>query len=292
MNNFLNKLWRWRWCLVLVLILANLFFWLRFYQNSSRDFLSFSALDIGQGDAIFIEDQAGHQILIDGGPAQKILEELPKYLRLSDRFIDLIILTHPHADHLAGLVEVAKRYQIGGVLESGAVYQSAVYTEWHRLLTKQNIPVIPARAGEVIKLAGDVRLEILAPLATWTGREAPEIHDSMVVARLVVATSTGLALFTGDMEQDLEQKLLARGVDVSARVLKVGHHGSRTSTGERFLEKVRPDYAIISLGKDNRYGHPHQITLDTLSKLNIKILRTDEVGSVDFRTCSLGVCPL
>ncbi len=279
-----------KWGIILILFLANIFVWFNFSSFNSRDYLTLAVLDIGQGDAIFIEDKAGHQILIDGGPDQKILAELPKFMSVSDRSLDLLILSHPHADHLVGLVEILKRYQVAGVLEAGAVYDSAIYREWHRLLAEKKIPIILARRGERIRLA-DAELEILAPFENWRGRSSKEVHDSMVVARLLVA-STSVAILTGDMEQDLEQRLLASEGNLQAKILKIGHHGSKTSSSENFVKKVAPEYAVISVAKKNRYGHPYPATLKMLENLNLEVLQTSEEGAIVFRTCSSGVCRL
>ena len=279
-----------KWVIIFSLVLANIFVYFYFSSSNSRDYLTLAVLDIGQGDAILIEDKAGHQILIDGGPDQKILAELPKFMSVSDRSLDLLILSHPHADHLVGLVEILKRYEVAGVLEAGAVYDSAIYREWHRLLQEKNIPIILARRGEKIRLA-DAELDILAPFENWSGRSAKEIHDSMVVAQLLVASSS-VAILTGDMEQDLEQRLLASEGNLQAKILKIGHHGSKTSSSENFVKKVAPEYAVISVAKKNRYGHPYPATLELLKKLGLEVLQTSEEGSIVFRTCSSGVCRL
>lgn len=278
----MNITWRnLRWVLVGLLLVVNLFVWSTVERSRERGFLVLAAFDVGQGDAIFIEDSVGHQILIDGGPDQKILSELPKLMPLSDRTLDLLILTHPHADHVTGLVEILKRYQVGAVLKTGADYPSATYDEWRRLLKEKGIQVISARRGEKVKLAGGVELDILAPFTDWRERGAKNIHDAMVVAQLVVASST-VALLAGDMEMPLEAQLLAAGDDLKSAILKVGHHGSKTSSSETFVRAVTPRFAIISAGAKNRYGHPHPNTLATLKRLAGEILRTDERGTITF----------
>lgn len=170
-----------KWSLILFLLFFNFLVWQSVNENKSRDFLALAVLDVGQGESIFIEDASRHQILIDGGPDQSVLAELPKLMSVTDRSIDLLILTHPHADHLAGLVEIIKRYQVKSVMESGVIYDSATYGEWHRLLKEKKIPVIVARQGGRIILSDDSRLEVLAPRSNWQNRHAKKLHDSMVV---------------------------------------------------------------------------------------------------------------
>lgn len=264
-----------------LLVLANLLVWYGVAYSGAKDYLILAALDIGQGDAIFIEDAARHQILIDGGPDQSILSALSTVMPFTDRSLDLLVLTHPHADHITGLVEVLKHYQVGAVLETGAIYQSAVYDEWHRLLAEKKIPIIIAHRGERIKLASGAELDILTPFTDWRGRETKSIHEAMVVSRLVVAT-TSAALLTGDMEGPLEDQLLAAGGNLKSEILKIGHHGSKTSSSEHFVRAVAPRWAVISVGAKNPYGHPHQLTLETLKRLGIETLRTDEQGAIVF----------
>lgn len=275
---------RWKWALVGLLLLGNLIVWPVVLRDARGNYLTLAVLDVGQGDAVFIEDALGRQILIDGGPDRKILSALPALMPFSDRSLDLLILTHPHADHVTGLVEVLKRYRVAAVLESGAAYDSAVYGEWRRLLDERGIKVIPAHRGEIIKLAGGGALEILAPLADWRGRDVGDrnTHNAMVVARLV-GPEAGLAMLTGDMEMPLENDLLASGADLQSEILKVGHHGSKTSTSGNFLRAVAPRWAVISSGAGNRYGHPHTETSAALERQGALMRRTDEEGTIIFR---------
>lgn len=271
-----------KWVGAIILLALNIFVWRAVSLAERGGALTLAVLDIGQGDAIFIQDSFNRQILIDGGPDRKILARLPQVMPVSDRSLDLLILSHPHADHLAGLVEILNRYEVSAVLEAGAVYESAVYREWHRLLAEKKIPVIPALRGEKISLARGAELEILAPFEDWRGRSGKEIHDAMVVTRLTV-NGRGLALLAGDMETELEDKLIAAGESLESLILKVGHHGSKTSSGQNFVEKVAPQFAAISVGTANRYGHPYPATLETLQNLDIKVLQTNKLGTIVFR---------
>jgi competence protein ComEC len=218
--------------------------------------------------------------LIDGGPSNAVLAKLGEVMPLWDRSIDLIVLTHPHADHVTGLVEVLKRYDVGMVLESNVNYSTPEYREWHTLLEQKHIPVVIARAGQKIHLSSKTELDILTPFESFVGKSPSNVHDAMVVTRLVYASSS--VLLTGDAEKPIEYRLLLSGADIKSDILKVGHHGSKTSTTEDFVRAVAPHSAVISVGRKNRYGHPTQQTLDTLAKFNIPIFRTDQDSDVEF----------
>lgn len=234
--------------------------------------------DVGQGDAVFIEAENGNQVLIDGGPGDAVLTRLGEVMPFYDRYIDVVVVSHPHADHLAGLVEVVKRYRIGMVLEAGVAYESGEYEEWKRLLKEKNIRVILAHAGERVKLSHDTSLDILSPFADMSQEKPANIHKAMVTARLMSGSSTMLLM--GDAETRLEQQLVFTGTDVRAEVLKVGHHGSKTSTSEKFLAAVSPRTAVVSVGSSNRYGHPHPDVMERLSNSEQEMYRTDRDGTV------------
>lgn len=237
-------------------------------------------LDVGQGDAIFLQAPDGNQVLIDGGPSDRVLARLGERLPFWDRSLDLLILTHPHADHLAGLAEVLKRYDVNMVMEAGVRYSTPEYAEWHELLAEKNVRVVIAQRGQRVNLGNAATIDILAPFESFKGVSSKEVHEAMIVAKLRYGSSS--ALMMGDAEEPLEYKLLMSGTDPAADILKVGHHGSKTSTVPAFVRAVAPKAAIISVGRNNRYGHPHQRTLDTLAKLNIPILRTDRDGDIEF----------
>ncbi len=236
--------------------------------------------DVGQGDGILIEAANGNKVLVDGGPDGRILAKLGSTLPFWDREIDLVILTHPHADHLDGLVEVLKRYKIGAVLESGVNHSIPEYSQWHEMLEEKGVKVYAARAGERINLSEETYLDILSPFGSFIGQSPKNIHDAVVVTRLSYASTT--ALLMGDAERVLEHKILVATPDVRADILKIGHHGSKTSTSDELLKAARPTWAIISVGQKNRFGHPTQGVLDRLASFGIKTLRTDQDGDVNF----------
>jgi len=197
-----------------------------------------------------------------------------------DRSLDAVVLTHPHSDHVTGLIDVVKRYQVGMVIESEANYSTPEYAEWHRVLKEEHIPVTIAHAGMRVLLSPKTELDILAPLRSFVGVSLKNVHDAMVVSRLTYGSTT--VLLTGDMERPLENQLIASGEDLHADILKAGHHGSKTSTSDELLRAVAPRIAVISVGKKNPYGHPHQEVLDRLRAFGIQTFRTDLDGDVKF----------
>lgn len=268
------------------LVAAAVLVWYLVFYFEARKNLLLTVFDVGQGDAIFIEFPGGTQILIDGGPDEKILSKLGRTLPFWDRSLDLLILTHPHADHVTGLFEVLKRYDIGMVLESGVHHSIPEYDEWRRLIEEKKVKRIVAEAGQVIRIASEAYIRILAPRKSFAGESPKNVHDAMVVAKLYYGASS--TLLTGDMEKIIEYQLLFFNPEnLDSDVLKVGHHGSKTSTTKEFLQAVSPEVAIISAGRKNRYGHPHQEVINRLHDFGIKILRTDKTG--DIRMTSNGM---
>ncbi len=249
------------------------------YVEGRAGYLALRIFDIGQGDGIFAEFPDGNQILIDGGPDGSILAKLGSTMLPWDRSIDAIILTHPHADHVSGLLEVLKRYHVGLVIESDAQYGTPEYSEWHKLLIQKEVPVVRAEAG--MKLEGrQGTFLFLAPQKDYSEMPLNNVHDAMIVMKLSYASTS--VLLTGDMERKLEYSLLRNGSDLHADVLKVGHHGSKTSTSDDFLKAVSPAYAVISAGRKNTYGHPTQEVLNRLAAFGTRIFRTDQDGDVTF----------
>lgn len=268
----------WRTWILGALLVAAFFVWYAVFAET-REGLEVYFFDVGQGDSIFIEADNGRQVLIDGGPTENVLSDLGAALPFYDRYIDVIILTHPHRDHLDGLVEVLKRYRVGMVIEAGVEHPEASYQEWHQLLEQRNIPIKQAYAGQKLHIDIGAVITILAPFENYNDAQLKNVHASTVVSRLDYGEHS--ILLTGDMEALLERKLVFLSPQLlDADILKVGHHGSKTSTSEEFLQAVSPQTAIISSGKDNRYGHPNPDVLNRLQSLGIKIHRTDLEGTI------------
>ncbi|MBU0476601.1 MBL fold metallo-hydrolase [Patescibacteria group bacterium] len=260
------------------LFLCNILAWLAVYQLSQPQFLKVIFFDVGQGDAIFIETPQRHQILIDGGPSSAILEKLGKELPFYDRSLDLIILTHPDYDHISGLIEVLKKYEVENILWTGVLIDTAEYEEWQKMISKEGADIFIAQSGQRITASGAL-FDILYPFDNLEGQEIKDTNNSSVILRLVFQKNS--FLFAGDVYKSVERKLLKEGIGVGSNVLKVGHHGSKTSSAEEFIVEVLPEIAVISVGKDNKYGHPHQEVLDILERYDIKVLRTDQLGDIE-----------
>lgn len=252
--------------------------------SESREGVLVAFLDVGQGDAIFIQAENGSQVLIDAGPNSKILEELAKVMPFYDRSLDIIIATHPDADHIGGFPDVFKNFKVEKITEPGVDSETGLYREFQRLTKLEEAQKILARRGMKIILDDNTYLLVLFPDRDVSGLDT---NDASIVAKLVYGKTS--FLFTGDSPKKIEEYLVSLdgnsvGGELDVDVLKAGHHGSKTSSAEEFLNAVSPALAVISAGADNRYGHPHQEVLDVLNKFGIKILRTDELGTIKIKS--------
>jgi len=268
--------------LVIVLAIINVFAFRQVLALAGPQYLQVEALDIGQGDAIFIKTSARRTILIDGGPDSAVLTKLAARLPFWQRTLDAIILTHPDADHVMGLLEVLKKYQVDYIVWTGMMRNNANYDQWLSLLKKakqQGTQIIIAHQGTKINSAGAV-LEVLHPFENVEGKFFKESNDTGIVLRLDYGTAS--FLFTADISSKIEGQLVTTGAPLAIDVLKVAHHGSKYSTSEIFLEAAHPQFAVISAGKDNSYGHPTPEVLQRLEEFGITVLRTDQQGDVTF----------
>jgi len=248
------------------------------------DKLHISFLDVGEGDAIFIQ-KCNQQVLVDGGPSpQAISMELGSKMPFWDRTIDLVVLTHPHHDHLTGLIEVLKRFQVKQALYPDLDGESPLHDEWLKLIEENNVESTIAQAGQQIDLGEGVVIKVLNPRPTpMTGTES-DIDNNSAVLRL--STGDVSFLLTADIMQAAERELIRNRAHLTSTVLKVPHHGSDTSTTTEFLAVVNPRLAVIPAGADNRYGHPSEEVLERLQeRIDPKnIYRTDQHGTIEFIT--------
>ncbi|MES3005711.1 MAG: MBL fold metallo-hydrolase [Patescibacteria group bacterium] len=261
------------------------------YEEKMNDIGGWSAkplvvsfLDIDQGDATLIRAPGGQTILIDAGQSNSpILSEIGASLPFYKHHIDMIIATHPDADHIGGLPKVVERYSPEVLLESGVHANTYIDQSLQNIVSEKKIQVLRARKGMTIKFgAKDLKhiqltLQILFPdrnVDDWISKT----NDASIVARLSFGRTS--FILTGDSPIDIEQHLAVTGALGHVDILKVGHHGSRTSTSEEFVKALTPSFAVISVGKKNRYGHPHQEVLRVLEKNKVKVLRTDEQGRI------------
>lgn len=237
-------------------------------------------LDVGQGDAILIKTSAGQNILIDGGPDNIIIERLSENLPWWDKQIDLMILTHPHDDHVNGLINVIKRFDVKKILYTGVVHTSPSYLEWLELIKEKHISLYIIENQQIINLGEDCKIEILYPFESLSGQVVNNLNNSSIVMKLIYRNNS--FLFTGDIEAEIENFLLEKDLDLEADVFKAGHHGSDTSNTEEFLQAVQPAFAVIQVGQKNDFGHPSRRTLKRLERLGTKIFRNDIDGTVRF----------
>lgn len=261
-------------------LLVMVFLLIGFAVNSQQDRskLEVDFLDVGQGDAILIKTPYEQNILIDGGANSKVLSELGQNLAFYDKKLDLVVLTHPHADHVAGLVEVLRRYDVKKVLITGVLHTAPDYLAFLKEIADQQIPVEYADGLRDINLGQDLDLKIIYPFKDLKDQKFENLNITSIVTKLIYKNNT--FLFTGDAEEVVENDLLTAKIDVSAQILKVGHHGSKYSSSPIFLETVKPQYGVISVGAKNDFGHPHLRTIDNLEKQGIDILRTDDLGTI------------
>lgn len=242
-------------------------------NNDPNNDLKVMYLDVGQGDAILIQSQ-GEAMLIDAGEKDQG-STVNAYLEQENiKSLKYIICTHPHSDHIGGMAEVIREYNADDIFLGKQKYDTDTYNNLISLAEKKNITKIYPKAGDTYKLGGS-SFEFLTPLGKDYG-------DNTNNYSLVIKLTNGKNsfLFTGDMEEEAEKDLLSEGWDLETDVLKVGHHGSLTSSSLEFLRAVDPVYAVISVGKDNSYGHPSSITLANLEDEDVQVYRTDVMGTV------------
>ncbi len=246
-----------------------------FYSSTQSDGrLHVSFFDVGQGDSIFIKTPKKQKILIDGGPDKKVLSELGKSLPFYDRTIDIVFLTHPHADHLTGLIEVLKRYKVKLLVLTGITYTTPEYLEFLDFVNRKNISTKLALAGQNFDFGEGVEIEIIYPTGPLVEKEVEDLNETSIITKLVFDEVS--FLFTGDVEKEIQTELKG---DLDIDILKMPHHGSESSISVDFLKETTPEVAVISVGK-NKFGHPDGSTLEMLKSSEIKIWRTDEAGTI------------
>lgn len=257
-------------------MLTAIFIWYAVATEDRNGKLTVVFLDIGQGDAIFIESPTGTQMMIDGGPGVVVLRELGKVMPFYDRSIDLLLVSNPDKDHMSGFLDVLRSFKVSAVIEPGTVGASADYRSLEDATEKEGAQRIVAERGQRLNLGGGVYFEILFPDRNVLGLDT---NDGSIIGKLVYGTTS--FLFPGDAPKAIEEYLAYLDTErLNVDVLKVGHHGSKTSTSEALLGFASPAMAVISAGKDNRYGHPHQEVLDRLKQFEVETFGTYERGIV------------
>lgn len=255
------------------------------YADTDVDELTVAFLDVGQGDAIFIETPKGRQVLIDGGKNRAVLGELASIMGFQDRTIDVVIATHPDFDHIGGLPYVFNQYDVGMVLEPGVLDDGADYEAFVETVEAEGLRAVHVRSGMRMMLEEGIELAFLFPEGDASEMEA---NSASVVVRLTYGDTS--FLFTGDAPSTIERYLVSRyGAALQSDVLKLGHHGSKTSTTDEFVSVVAPEYGVVSAGCDNTYGHPHEEVLYRLLEAQVQVYDTCSEGSIMFSSNGMRV---
>lgn len=236
-------------------------------------------LDVGQGDATLIQTSQGQNILIDGGPDKGIIYKLDQYVPFYQRTIDLMILTHPDPDHLNGLIEVLNRYKVKSFLFNGVNDQSIDYDNFLQTIDYLSVNKEVVWQGKKINFDNG-SLNFIFPFENLIGQDLKDDNDGSLVFQLILGDKK--ILFASDASQKIEQELIDKKIDISADILKVGHHGSKSSSSLNFLYQVKPKQAVISVSQNNKYGHPNLRVLKNLVQVGARVLRTDQLGDIIF----------
>jgi len=254
---------------------------LQVFSTGTKDGnLSVTFFDVGQGDSTFIESPDGTQILIDGGKGGMVLRGLSKEMGFFDRDIDMVLITHPDLDHIGGLIDVLKKYDVQTIVMTENINDTPAVRLLQDEISREKANVIFTRRGQVFDIGlgeqGSTTLSILFPDRDPTHLES---NTSSIVAQLVYGESE--FIFTGDSPKSIEEYLVSIGsTELQSDVLKVGHHGSKTSSAETFIASVSPNLAVISASKNNSYGHPHTEVTDRLTNHGIPYKNTADDGSI------------
>ena len=271
---------------------SKLFYWILFavFFGVSAIYLLFSTfgdknlhvyfLDVGQGDSTYVRTVNNHDILIDGGPDSSILSELGEVMPLWDNKIETIILTHPHADHVVGLIEVIKRYKVDEIITTNETHTSNEYIEFLNQIKINNISLKIVELNSVKEIDANTKIEFIWPDENYKTSSNDNLNNSSIVGKLSFDKFN--LLLTGDIEIDAENLILENNKSKleNINVLKVPHHGSKNVL-ENFISEINPDVAVISVGQKNKFGHPSKNILELLTKMKTKIFRTDNNGRIE-----------
>lgn len=240
--------------------------------------LQVSFLDVGQGDSIFIQSPTGTQIIIDGGGGPGVIRRLSEEMPWNDRTIDMVVVTHPDADHISGLIDVLDRYQVATVVESSVEGDTSLWQRLQESIDAEGAQQVTAMRGQVFNIGGGAYLEVLFPDRSLV---AAETNLASVVMRLVYGGTS--VLLSGDSPRAIEEYMVSLDRErLKSTILKAGHHGSKTSTAPLYLGYVDPEYTIFSRGCDNAYGHPSKETITLLTLFDEVALDTCTEGTITF----------
>ena len=248
--------------------------------KSKSDVLTVAFLDVGQGDAIYIETPDGVQMLVDGGPDGAVLRELSTQMPWIDKTLDVVLATHSDKDHIGGLIPVLERFEVASIITTTNKNDTSVADIFSERVVEEGATLHTAEVGQQYQLGASTTIFVISPAGDPTNWES---NSASIV--LQVQYGEVSFLLTGDAGINIEEYLVdSYGDLLKSDVLKLGHHGSRTSSGELFLDTVRPEVAIVSAGADNSYGHPHTEVVEAVTARNIKILETAKEGTIVFQS--------
>jgi len=259
---------------LLVIILATIIFF-----THKKD-LRVVFFDVGQGDVILISE-GSQQVLIDGGKDGKLLlEKMGKYVPFWDRNIEAVIVSHPDQDHIGGLINLFRAYKVQNVIKTNAQSDSQTFQKLEEEISQSGVEKVEAKKDLTINFSNGAVAQILYPFDSLPNEVDASSNDNSVVVKLSYGENK--FLFTGDLPSTKEAELLNDKTDLNSQILKVSHHGSKYATSNEFLDAVNSQDAIISVGKNNFYGHPNQEVLQRLLEHKARIFRTDEIGDIEY----------
>ncbi len=256
-------------------VLLVLFFLIFILPNAAGS-LAVTFLDVGQGDSSLIKTPTGRIILIDGGPDNKILRRLGDFLPFYRRQLDYLIFSHSHDDHITGLIEIVRRYKVKHLIYAPSDYRSPVLEELLAVVKVRNIPTTILTSRRQLFFSAGCSLDLWNPQVLRIKKD----ENNSLIANLNCQGQK--FLLAGDNSSQVEQTLSTSGLNLTANVLKASHHGSKSANSLRFLELVRPVWLVVSVGADNKFGHPDPDLLARAAKLGITVKRTDQAGSIQF----------
>lgn len=260
----------------LVLLIFNIFVWYWVFTGGRDEALNLYFLNVGQGDSSLVIFPNNVKILIDGGPGKEILNPLAKVLSPTDRYLDLVLLSHPQLDHFSGLIPVMERYKVGAFIYNGRDGEAAAWKDLVSVLKQKKIDTIILEKGDSIQYR-DNKISILSPDKSFI--ENKELNNTSLVAE--VESEKAKTLFTGDIGFKVENYLMNR-YDLDIDIFKVPHHGSKYSSGIYFLKRTSPQISVVQVGR-NSYGHPTKEVLSRLASVGSSIYRNDLNGTVHLK---------
>lgn len=234
-------------------------------------------LDVGQGDAILLNLPQGTRILVDAGPDNLVLNQISEVLPWWEHKIDYVVISHYHADHILGLIELLNKYEIGEILTTAHQPDDFLYNILINKLKKKNIPIVFVATGQTFAFEKNISVQVIS-----AENNNKDYNNNSLVLKLNYLQSS--ILLTGDLTQYLEDKLIKSDFDLQSDLLKVAHHGSRYSSSQEFLAKIQPKFCVISVGEDNDFQHPHLETLARLSSFGCKIYLTQDFGNLSWQS--------